>query len=55
MRAAEAIKLLTRHEWREGDVDLLRAAAVRLELVNAQVGGLGTKPGKPAPQDPRCV
>jgi hypothetical protein len=30
MPAAEATKLLTRHQWREGDVALLEAAAVRL-------------------------
>ena len=30
--AAEATKLLTRHQWREGDVALLRAAAARLGL-----------------------
>src|SRR5215216_2061838 len=30
MPAAEATKLLTRHQWREGDVALLAAAAARL-------------------------
>jgi hypothetical protein len=30
MPAAEATKLLTRHQWREGDVALLEAAAARL-------------------------
>ena len=30
--AAEATGLLTRHRWREGDVALLKAAAVRLGL-----------------------
>ncbi len=30
--AAEATKLLTRRQWREGDVALLRAAAARLGL-----------------------
>jgi hypothetical protein len=30
MPAAEAVKLLTRHQWREGDVALLEAAAARL-------------------------
>ena len=30
--AAEATKLLTRHQWREGDVALLRAAAAWLGL-----------------------
>ena len=32
MPAAEATKLLTRHQWRDGDVALLEAAATRLEL-----------------------
>jgi hypothetical protein len=32
MPAAEATKLLTRHQWREGDVALLEAAAARLGL-----------------------
>ena len=30
MPAAEATKLLNRHQWREGDVALLQAAAARL-------------------------
>jgi hypothetical protein len=30
MPPAEATKLLTRHQWREGDVALLEAAAARL-------------------------
>jgi hypothetical protein len=30
MPAAEAASLLTRHQWREGDVALLEAAAARL-------------------------
>jgi hypothetical protein len=30
--AGEATKLLTRHQWREGDVAQLQAAAARLEL-----------------------
>jgi hypothetical protein len=30
MPASEATKLLTRHQWREGDVALLQAAAMRL-------------------------
>ncbi|HEY0418380.1 MAG TPA: hypothetical protein VGC80_02570 [Acetobacteraceae bacterium] len=30
MLAADAAKLLTRHQWREGDVALLEAAAARL-------------------------
>jgi hypothetical protein len=33
MPAADAAKLLTRHQWREGDVALLEAAAARLGLV----------------------
>jgi hypothetical protein len=32
MPAAEATKLLSRHQWREGDVALLQAAAARLGL-----------------------
>jgi hypothetical protein len=28
--AAEAVKLMTRHQWREGDVALLEAVAARL-------------------------
>jgi len=32
MPAVEATKLLTRHQWREGDVALLMAAAARLGL-----------------------
>ncbi|WP_157033949.1 hypothetical protein [Belnapia moabensis] len=33
MPAAEATKLLTRHQWREGDVEQLEAAAGRLGLL----------------------
>ena len=32
MPAAEATKLLTRHQWREGDVAQLQAGAARLGL-----------------------
>ena len=32
MPAAEATRLLTRHQWREGDVEWLQAATVRLWL-----------------------
>jgi len=32
MPAAEATSLLTRHQWREGDVTRLEAAAARLGL-----------------------
>jgi hypothetical protein len=32
MPVAEATSLLTRHQWREGDVALLQAAAARLEV-----------------------
>jgi hypothetical protein len=32
MPAQEAAKLLHRHQWREGDVALLKAAAARLGL-----------------------
>jgi hypothetical protein len=34
MPAAETTSLLTRHQWREGDVELLEAAAARLGLIN---------------------
>ena len=34
MSAAEAPRLMTRHKWREGDVEQLQAAAVRLGLAN---------------------
>ena len=37
MPAAEATSLLTRHQWREGDVALLEAAAARLGV---QVPGM---------------
>jgi hypothetical protein len=39
--AAEAVKLLNRHRWREGDVALLAAAAARLGL-----------PGGAMPEEP---
>jgi len=35
MPAQEAAKLLTRHQWREGDVALLEAAAARLGVQTA--------------------
>jgi hypothetical protein len=35
MPAPEATKLLNRRQWREGDVELLEAAAARLGLVAA--------------------
>ena len=38
MPAQEATKLLTRHQWREGDVALLKAAAARLGLTIKTVG-----------------
>src|SRR3954468_17943728 len=42
MSAAEATKLLRRHQWREGDVALLQAAAARLGVqVPAAPVGLG--------------
>jgi hypothetical protein len=44
MLPAEATKLLTRHQWREGDVALLKAAAARLGL---QVPELGPDPWRP--------
>src|ERR671911_142995 len=37
MPAQEATKLLTRHQWREGDVEQLQAAAARLGV---QVPGM---------------
>ena len=37
MPAPEATKLLTRHQWRDGDVALLEAAAARLGV---QVPGM---------------
>jgi hypothetical protein len=37
MPAPEATKLLTRHQWREGDVEQLQAAAARLGV---QVPGM---------------
>jgi hypothetical protein len=33
MPAAEATKLLNRRQWREGDVELLEAAAARLGVL----------------------
>jgi hypothetical protein len=38
MPAAEATKLLTRRQWREGDVALLDAAATRLGVAGADYG-----------------
>jgi hypothetical protein len=35
MPAAEATSLLTRHQWREGDVARLEAAAARLGVISA--------------------
>jgi hypothetical protein len=35
MPAVEATKLLNRHQWREGDIALLQAAAAQLGLANA--------------------
>jgi hypothetical protein len=42
MPAAEAVKLMTRRHWREGDVALLEAAAARLGvqvLNHSRTGG----------------
>jgi hypothetical protein len=39
MPPAEATKLLTRHQWREGDVALLEAAAARLRMQVPSVRG----------------
>jgi hypothetical protein len=44
MPVAEVNKLLTRHQWREGDVALLKAAAARLGL---QVPEPGPDPWRP--------
>ena len=41
MPAAEATKLLTRHQWREGDVALLQAAAARLGLCRDDPDAIG--------------
>src|SRR3954471_7934225 len=42
MPAREATSLLTRHQWREGDVALLQAAAARLGVpVPGAPGGAG--------------
>ena len=38
MPAAEATKLLTRHQWREGAVEQLEAAAARLGVAGADCG-----------------
>ncbi len=48
--AAEAAKLLTRHQWREGDVALLAAAAARLGVpaqgaLKAEAGDDGSDTG----------
>jgi hypothetical protein len=40
MPAAEAIKLLRGHQWREGDVALLEAAAAAAEAVRAELAEL---------------
>jgi hypothetical protein len=39
MPAAEAIKVLSRHQWRQGDVPRLKAAAARLGLTTKAEGG----------------
>jgi hypothetical protein len=40
MTAAEAIKLLTRHRWREGNVKQLEAVAARLALQVPSITGI---------------
>ena len=40
MPALEATKLLTRHQWREGDVALLEAAAARLGVRVPPITGI---------------
>ena len=49
MPAAEATKLLTRHQWREGDVALLASAAARLGLPADEVAA-GVRHGDDDPQ-----
>ena len=51
MPAADATKLLTRHQWREGDVVLLAAAAARLGLPTDGVL-MGVRRGEDDPQRP---
>jgi hypothetical protein len=43
--ATEAVRLLTRKQWREGDVAALQAVAARLEL-DAPLEGLGLAAGQ---------
>jgi hypothetical protein len=45
MPAAEATSLLARHQWREGDVALLEAAAVRLGVQVPSMTAFGTRGG----------
>ena len=49
MTTAEATKLLNRHQWREGDVALLSAAAARLGLPADEISA-GVRHGN---DDPR--
>jgi hypothetical protein len=42
--ATEAVRLLTRRQWREGDLEALQADADRLGLV-VRLDGLGLTPG----------
>jgi len=49
--AAEATKLLARHQWREGDVALLTAAAARLGLPGGDAPAGGRR-GEDDPQRP---
>jgi hypothetical protein len=47
--AAEAVRLLSRRQWREGDVEALQAVASRLGLAVPLAGlGLPTGPGRGA-------
>jgi hypothetical protein len=49
MTTAEATKLLNRHQWREGDVALLSAAAARLGLPADEISA-GVRHGDDDPQ-----
>ena len=46
---AEAVRLLTRRQWREGDVAALRAVAARLGLEVPPLEGLEPSAGEGGP------